>query len=280
MAATRSLAVFPDPSHSFYYPKVGELHALWFYLLSGAGESSWRVTGLALLPLALTAGIALRVSGQALGLREAMPWLAPGLMLAPVVMIQPLAGYVDTTFAAFLLAAFAFGLLAATEGRFGHLALCALASGLALGVKMSFLYFGLPVLLVLATPLAWRGIAGAAQHRRTGRLLLLAVLLGWGCAYWYARNAVATGNPFYPHEARILGVTLFRGPVEIWKTSQEMWFVPSEGRPSASRTASARCSPRGSWRRSSGSWVRHPPGASCTSRCSSPSLSRSRSGSA
>jgi hypothetical protein len=228
LAATRSLVPFPDPSHSFYYPKAGELHAAWFYLLSGAGESSWRVAGVALLPLALTAGVAVRVAGRALGLREAIPWLAPAVMLAPVVMIQPLAGYVDTAFAAFVLAAFAFGLLAAAEGRFGHLALCALASGLALGVKISFLYFGLPVLLVIAAPRAWRGIVESSPRRRLARLALLAVLFGWGGAYWYARNALATGNPLYPHEVRLLGVTLFHGPVETWKTAQELWFVPSK----------------------------------------------------
>ncbi len=227
LAQARSLAMVPDPSHSFFYPQAGELHGLWPYLLSGAGARSWRVVGLGLLPLSLTAGVAARAAAEALGARRGLPWIVPGVMLAPVVMIQPLAGYVDVAFAAFLLASYAYAILAAVEGRPRHVALACLAGGLALGVKISFLYFGLPVLLLLAAPRARAAIAGRTPLRTLARVLGLALLLALGGGYWYARNAIATGNPFYPHHVRLAGLTLFAGPTEIWRTAQQSWFVRS-----------------------------------------------------
>ena len=46
-----TLEVFGFPGRNLYYPQVGELHSLFAYLLSGAGPDSYRLTGIALLPL-------------------------------------------------------------------------------------------------------------------------------------------------------------------------------------------------------------------------------------
>lgn len=226
-ATTGTLERFPFPRRHFYYPQVGELHSLWAYLLAGAGREAWRVAGIGLLPLGLTAGVAVRAATEGLALRAALPWIAAGMMLTPIVMIQPLAGYVDAAFAAFVLAAYAFAVLAAVEGRFAHLAFCALAGGLALGVKISFLYFSIPILLLLAGPHAWRGMLAGSPRLRLARLFLCAALFGAGSGYWLGRNLVETGNPIYPTRVRIAGVTLLEGPREIGASNrQQAWFVP------------------------------------------------------
>jgi hypothetical protein len=223
-----TLAVFPFPGRNLYYPQVGELHSLWAHLLSGASAESWRTAGVALLPLALTAGVAARAAAEALGLRAALPWIVPAVMLAPIMITQPLSAYVDVAFAAFVLAAFAFALLAAAEGRFAHLALCALAAGLGLGVKISFVYFGVPAVVVLASSKAWSGFLRGGRQTVARRAVLCLALFLSGCGYWLGRNWIQTGNPIYPSRVQIAGVTVLEGPKEISHSKrQQGWFVPS-----------------------------------------------------
>ncbi len=227
-AQKRSLEVFGFPGRNLYYPQAGELHSLWCFLLSGAGPDSWRIVGIALLPLSLTAGVAARVTAEGLGLRAGLPWIVAGVMLAPIMMTQALAAYVDVAFAAFTLAALAFAVLAAAERRFAHVAFCATASGLALGVKISFLYFSLPVLLVLATPGVFRALAEGGPRALLRRLLLCLALTFAGCGYWLGRNLVQTGNPIYPNRVQIAGITVFDGPKEVAHSKrQQSWFVPT-----------------------------------------------------
>lgn len=227
-AQTRSLALFPFPARHYFFPQVGELHSLWYYLLAGAGGEAWRVTGVALLPFGLIAAVAARAAIEGLGLRTARPWIIPAMLLAPVIMIQPLSGYIDVGAAAFVLAGFAYAICAATEGRFSHIGFCALASGLAMGVKISFVYFGLPILAVLMSQQVWQAITRGGSSRAAGRLLLCAALFSVGCGYWIGRNLLLTGNPLYPNRVAIGRVTVFEGPREITPSKrQQSWFVPS-----------------------------------------------------
>lgn len=227
-AQSGSMSIFGFPAQSLYYPQVGELHSLWGYLLAGSGPDSWRATGVALLPLGLTAAVATRAAAEALGLRAALPWIVPGVLLAPILLTQPIAAYVDGAFAAFVLAAFAFALLAATEGRFAHLALCALACGLALGVKLTFLYFGVPILVVLAGARAWSATVRGSARAIAGRIALCVLLVTIGCGYWLGRNLLRTGNPIYPSRVTLGGETVLHGPKAIEHSKrQEVWFVPS-----------------------------------------------------
>ncbi|MEW6363557.1 MAG: hypothetical protein AB1714_02840 [Acidobacteriota bacterium] len=225
---TASLDIFPYPSRHFYFTKVGELHSLWFYLLAGPSERSLAAVVIGLIPFGLTAGLGVRAAAEALGLKVALPWIVPAVMLTPVVMIQPVSGYVDVGLAAFILAALAYAVLAAIEGRFAHLAFCALASGLAFGVKFSFLYFGATVLLVLVSRRALRGLTRGGWGIGTLRAAVLAVLFASGCAFWLGRNWVRYGNPFYPTRVQVAGVTVFDGTRDLHPSKkQQEWFVPS-----------------------------------------------------
>jgi hypothetical protein len=210
-ARNGTLEPFPHPAPQFHFPKVAELHALWFYLLAGGGAGAWRVTGIALLPLALTAGVAVRAAGELLGLRSALPWLAPATMLVPLALVQPLAGYTDLAFTAFLLAGFAFLLAALRRRHAADWALAALACGLALGSKLSFLYLCLPlVLLVVARPI---------RIRWRARMLLsfpaCVLLFTVGCGFWLLPSLLRTGNPFHPVALTVAGRTLLDGPASV-----------------------------------------------------------------
>jgi hypothetical protein len=227
-SASGSLERVAVPMQQFWFPQVGELHALWAYLLGGAGEQSWRITGIALAPLNLTAGLAVVVAAQALGLRAGRTWILAAMMLTPIVLIQPTSGYVDVAFAAYCLAAFAFALLAARDGQVAHLVLCTLASGLALGTKLSFLYLGLPVVVVLMTRRVATSFLAVGGARLAGRgvLLILSFCLGW--IWWLGPNLLETGNPLYPAELRLGDTVLLHGPQPLERSvRQEEWFVDS-----------------------------------------------------
>ena len=190
-ARTGALEPFPHPAHQFHFPKVAELHSLWFYLLAGGGDGAWRVTGIAQLPLALTAGIAVRAAGELLGLRSALAWLAPATMLVPLALIQPLAGYTDLAFTAFLLAGFAFLLAARRRGHTADWALAALACGLALGSKLSFVYLCLPLLVLVVVHAGPR----PAAARVLLRIPLCALLFAAGCGFWLLPKLSAHRQP-------------------------------------------------------------------------------------
>jgi hypothetical protein len=224
-AQSGDLSRFPFPDRVFYFPQVGELHSLFAFLVAG-GEDAWRWTGLALLPFGLMAGVAVRVAAEGLGLRAARPWLAPAMFLAPVVLIQPVSGYVDVAFAAFVLAAFAYAALAAREGRFVHLALCSFAAGLALGVKISLLYYGLPIAVLLLSRNVGRALASGGFRSGLARLVVCVVLFLAGSAPWLGRNLATYGNPLYPVRVELGGRTILDGPQAVeGSAQQESWFV-------------------------------------------------------
>ncbi len=210
-AQSGTLEPFGHPLHQFRFPKVAELHALWFYLLAGSGADAWRITGVALLPLALTAGVAVRAAAEVLGLRAALPWLAPAMMLTPLLLVQPVAGYIDLAFAAFALAAFAFLLAAVSRRRVADWAFAGLACGLALGTKPTFVYMGLPLLALLTA----RPLRALLDRRALAWLPLVAALLAAGCGYWLLPALLRTGNPFHPVAVKVAGRTLLDGPVML-----------------------------------------------------------------
>lgn len=223
-AASGRLEPFPHPLQQFHFPKVGELHSLAAYLLAGGGEEAWRVTGIAQLPLALTAGVAVRFAAETLGLRAALPWLVPAVVLTPLALVQPAAGYVDLAFAAFLVAAVAFVLAALRRDRTADWGFAALAAGLALGTKLSFLYLGAPVLVLLALRRPRPG--GLRPGRLLARGTLCLALATVGCGFWLLPALARTGNPLYPVAVRLGGVTLADGPVEIGGGSHRERFTP------------------------------------------------------
>ncbi len=230
-AQTHSLDRFAHPARQFFYPQAGELHALFYYLWSGATGGSLLVAGIALLPSGLVAGVAVRAAAEALGLTRCLVWLVPATMLAPIVVVQSISGYVDVAFAAFVLAALAWAIVAAAQGRYVDVALCGVASGLALGVKVSFVYFSAPIVVVLLSRTVGRALVRGGLARASARIVLALVLFGIGGGLWLGRNWVDTGNPLFPNRVTIGSTVLFDGPTEIvFNTEMRGWFVPETSR--------------------------------------------------
>src|ERR1700694_822397 len=87
-------------------------------------------------------------------------------------------------------------------GGTGTLALGGLAAGGALGTKPTGVVFA-PVLLGLAALAVLLHEGSTRRKVRDLAVVLLAPLVMAG--YWYARNALLTGNPLYPLQVSALG---------------------------------------------------------------------------
>lgn len=216
-AQDHRLSILPlQLRNHFAFPLNGELTFLWVVLLAGstrwvdAPQAVFAVLGIAAVyALGRQLGLAPRGAGLAAGLFGAMP----------VVLLQATTDYIDLIANVWLLAAAVALLRYERSGCRMALGLGGLATGLLLGSK----YMMLPLALALA---ALAGVAvlrresGAA--RRAGAAALFALPAGAACAYWYVRNWILLGNPFYPLPVRVFGRTIFPGP---WEHAPSTWSV-------------------------------------------------------
>jgi hypothetical protein len=180
----------PDDSY-WFMPGNGELVTLW---LVGpfSGDFLAPLTDLPALLLFAAAAVEL---GAALGLSRPLALLA-GLVAVthPVAVAQLLGVGNDLPVVAFFLAAVWYGMRHAESGGRADLALHAACVGMVAGVK----YYGL----------GYAALAGGVtalltlERRGAGAAVRAAVVAAAGvlvlAGYWFARNAVVTGSPFYP----------------------------------------------------------------------------------
>jgi hypothetical protein len=116
---------------------------------------------------------------------------------------------VDTIFVAgYMTAAYFFLRALRDHGGTAELCLGALAAGEALGTKAVGVVFIPPLLAIVAMVILIRRLPRRTKIVRILALLLIPLVTG---GYWYACNAILTGNPLYPLEVRLLGRTIAQG---------------------------------------------------------------------
>jgi 4-amino-4-deoxy-L-arabinose transferase-like glycosyltransferase len=180
-------AVFGDPAPA-YAPANLEL---WFLFLMAPLRSDV-LASIGQLPFAALAALAIAAAvREAGGGRRAA--LAAGLafLLVPEVWQQAPTAMVDLGLAALLLASVPFAYRLRRAAARADLVAAGAALGLAVGTKH--------VGALLALPFA--AAVGLAASRRGARRRDGAVAFGVAAAaggFWYARNLLVTGNPFYP----------------------------------------------------------------------------------
>ncbi len=164
---------------------------LWFVFLMAPLHSDY-LAGTGQVPFAALAALAIVAAvREAGGRRTAALAAALAFLLVPEIWQQARTAMIDLGLAALLLASLPFSLRVARRASAGDLTTAAAALGLAVGTK----YVGLP----LALPFA---LAAAFSARRRARARPLwrrrpSSLFATG-GFWYLRNALVTGNPFYP----------------------------------------------------------------------------------
>ena len=198
-------AVFGDPS-SAYAPSNLEL---WFAFLMAPLHSDYlagtgQVAFAALAALAIVAAV--REAG---GRRTAALAAALAFLLVPEVWQQARTAMTDLGLAALLLASLPFSLRAARRASPGDLVTAAAALGLAVGTK----YVGLPLSLPFALA---AGLSVKSGRLRPRHLVAAAVVAFATGGFWYLRNALVTGNPFYPVATLGLPGLTDRGAMRAW----------------------------------------------------------------
>lgn len=191
------------------YPKSSELLSLWAVIFSGRRLIEGVQSGMALVLLFGTYGLARRFTStkaHALG-------FACVLVLTPGVALQLRSTLTDVCFVATFVVALYF--VTRPELRLVDLALGCLASGLLGSMKGTAIAIA-PLLLLLAAARAI-GVGRRAGGARTAATLVGCVVLGGALSLpGYARNWQRTGNPLWPVgvQAASLGIA-FDGPASL-----------------------------------------------------------------
>jgi hypothetical protein len=180
-------AVFGDPS-SAYAPSNLEL---WFALLMAPLRSDYLASA-GQLPFALLGALAIAAAAREAGARrEAALGGAAAFLLVPEVWQQARTAMTDLGMAALLLACLPFLFRLRERARAADLLAAIAALGLAIGTKYAAAPLALPFLVAVAV--AWRGARPRASVIAAAAVVLL--LTG---GFWYVRNLIVTGNPWYP----------------------------------------------------------------------------------
>jgi len=202
------------PPFGAYFPGSGELLEAWMAWSTGRDTlMPWvGILGLALLGVALR-----RLALMAGARREVAEAAALVIAASPGLASLGMGAKVDHLLGAWLAIALVFALRLRTGAAPADAALLACGLGLLPGVKSTG-----PVYAALLLLIALGGRHAATRLRVLGgRRAALAVALFAG-AFWYARNGLATGNPLFPAEVGIGGVTLpgLMSRVDLRRTTQ------------------------------------------------------------
>jgi len=198
-------AVFGDPS-SAYAPSNLEL---WFALLMAPLRSDY-LAALGQLPFAALGALAVAAAAREAGARrEAALGGALAFLLVPEVWQQARTAMTDLGMAALLLATlpFLFRLRRAAAGA--DLLVVAAALGLAIGTKYAAAPLALPFLAAAGL------LARRARPRPAILAAAAAVVIATG-GFWYVRNLIVTGNPWYPVATLGLPGVYDRAAMRAW----------------------------------------------------------------
>jgi hypothetical protein len=214
-------AVFGDPAPA-YAPSNVEL---WFLFLLAPLRSDY-LAGAGQLPFAALAVLAVAATvREAGGRRTAALGAGLAFLLVPEIWQQAPTAMTDLALAALLLASLPFAVRLYRSRAMAD----ALASTVALALAVGSKYVG-PVLALPFAVVALATLAGGtpgrprASDRSTAMravlvILVVSILLVVFFAaggFWYLRNAIVTGNPFYPVRALGLPGLYGRAAMRAW----------------------------------------------------------------
>lgn len=198
------------PLHtSGYYPNNGDVLLLSVTL-------PWRsdfMVRLVDVPYLITLGVALWAAARELGAGRATAhvYALLAVCLPVVVLVAVIAALPDTL----MLACFATGVLFLLRHRRTGLASDLVLAGMALGIALGTKWYGLSaVALLLIVWAVYRFVIERPAIAVRQAAVLGAALIPLG-SVWFARNAAATGNPFFPVKLAPGGVTILDAPRDV-----------------------------------------------------------------
>jgi hypothetical protein len=175
-----------DRMWPFAYPENGELLFMWLVMFT----HSVRWMGGLNVPLVVLSVAAAYALFRHFAVRQKDAFFAALLYaFCPVVLMEAGVNYIDILVSFFLLLSLNFALRFYRDRRLSDLYLTGLATGLMCGMKYTGIPLALPLQLLIFPSLGkgrWRHVLGYA-----------AVILFAG-GWWYLRNTVVLGDPFFP----------------------------------------------------------------------------------
>ncbi len=203
------VTLVPTPfgeSAATYFPANASCWYAWLIQIAGsellakAGQWPFLVAG----ALAVHAAARLARADGTASVLAACAWA-----VAPHVLFFSSVPLSDLVLASCMVTAAACLLLWRRWQRWSGMAAAMLFLGAGAGTKLVAVLFVAPL---AALGLAWFVLRGAPKARLPVlRFVLLIPLLAAGCAYWYGRNALLTGNPFYPAHVQSGDWVIFQG---------------------------------------------------------------------
>ncbi|HOX27639.1 MAG TPA: hypothetical protein PLQ76_00645, partial [bacterium] len=192
----------PDQATT-YYPANGELMYLWLMLplhddlLAGLLEPlCLLVSAAAAFGIARELGVGRRIAASA----------AATACIVPVVISQTHQFGIDLFFTASFLCSARFILMLNGEKRERLSAV--IGAGLAIGLAMGAKYLGV-IFAVLLLPAILS--SRTSYFAKATNLFLFTLASAATGSYWYVRNLIVTGSPFYPLGVNLLGLPVFKG---------------------------------------------------------------------
>lgn len=187
-----------------YYPLNTELFYLWLMLPLHEDLLTNTAQIYALVLCAVCVYAIARRAGAAL------PGAVAGaacVLLIPGFVQQAAVARVDIFFSLWFLAAIYFLYNWSETGQIAHLGFAAAAWGLFLGTKS----LAVPYSMCIFIPFCLVFFSSKTSGRRLLSILVTFSLLIVCGGFWYIRNGLVTGNPFYPLEFTVAGFQLFAG---------------------------------------------------------------------
>ena len=210
-------------SAATYFPANGELWFSWL-MVGWGGDRLAKIGQAPFLPMAMLAAFG---CAREVGASRAASLIAASLFAASSPMILfAFEANVDAIFiAGYMTAAFFILRFARRPDDWVALMLGGLAAGESLGTKSVGLVFIPPLLLAALCIVARR--AGSIRRAALLALGLVASVLATS-GFWFARNALLTGNPLYPLRVRVGGATLLEGWYGPEAMRESVYYIPVE----------------------------------------------------
>jgi hypothetical protein len=203
-----------------YFPAGGDLWFAWLTIPLG-GDRLARVGQIPFLLMAATAAYAMarRLGTSVSAAAIATTWFVTSMPFH----VFSFEANVDTIFiAGYLTAVYFFLRFALGDDQWPSLALGALAAGGAWGVKPTATVF-VPVILGLMSLFVL--VQKAPARAKVLKLALLAALPMTTAGFWFARNALLSGNPLYPLHVSAFGRVLLPGWYEGSAMRRSQFYI-------------------------------------------------------
>lgn len=208
-------------SAATYFPANGDLWFAWL-MTTWSGD---RLAKVGQAPFLLLACLAAYGCARELGAGRTAAVVATALFATggPLILFS-FEPNVDTIFTAgYLVAAYFFLRHALGRDGWPALLLGGLAAGQALGTKSVGNLF-VPPLIIAGLFAAWRR-SGRVRPTLSAAAIIVAGVASTS-AFWYARNAILTGNPLYPLAVKVGGLTILSGWYGPDAMKSSIYYLP------------------------------------------------------